>query len=281
MVIGPQPARASCLYFGHVVHTRLRPVTHEFRYQVCGLFVDLDELPDLNRRLALFSVNRPNVFGFCERDHGPRDGSSLRAWIGQHLSRNGIDAADGPVRVLCFPRVFGYVFNPLTVWFCQRRSGDVAALALEVRNMTGESHCYLLSADARPDQGCLSASFDKRFYVSGFIGMDARYDFRVLDPGDRMSVAVREFERGDETLRAAWSGRRVPLTDASLLYAFVRFPLMTFKITASIYWETLRLLGKGLPVHRKEGASPLEPTYAGAARRERQSGGSSGNGATR
>jgi uncharacterized protein len=280
MVIAPRPPGASCLYFGHVVHQRLRPVAHRFRYPVCGLFVDLDELVELHRRLRLFSVNGPNVFGFSERDHGPRDGSSLREWVGRHLARNGI-RADGPVRLLCFPRLFGYAFTPLTVWFCHERSGDIAALLLEVRNMVGESHGYLLSAEAECERGWWSAGFDKRFYVSGFIGMDARYECRVLDPGDCMSVAVCEFERGEETLRAYWSGHRVPLTDASLLYTLVRFPLMTFRITASIYWQALRLLSKGLPVHRKEDASPLEPTYAGTARREYQSGTSSGKGANR
>jgi DUF1365 family protein len=280
MVIPPRLPGASCLYFGQVVHERLRPVTHRFRYQVCGLLVDLDELCSLDRRLALFSVNRPNVFGFCERDHGPRDGSPLRPWIERHLSRIGVDASHGPVRVLCFPRLFGHVFNPLTVWFCHQRNGDVAALVLEVSNMTHESHCYMLSVDSERD-GWLSASFDKRFYVSGFIGMDARYECRVLDPGDRMCVRVCEFERGDETLRAAWHGRRVPLTDASLLYTLVRFPLMTFKISAAIYWQALRLIGKGVPIYRKDAASPVEPTYVGTAAREGQSEGSSGSGAIR
>ena len=281
MVIRPGPSSASCLYFGHVVHQRLRPVIHRFRYQVCGLLIDLDELTDLNRRLALFSVNRWNVFGFSERDHGPRDGSSLRDWIGRHLSRNGIDAADGRVRLLCFPRLFGYVFNPLTVWFCHRRSGEVAAVVLEVRNMVGESCSYLLSIDSGLEEGRLVAGFDKRFYVSGFVGMDARYECRLLDPGDHISVSVREFEGDEETLRAEWYGRRVALTDASLVYNLVRFPLMTFKITASIYWQALRLIAKGVTVHRKEGASTLELTYAGVAHRERQSAGRSGSGANR
>jgi len=281
MVTRPRTRGASCLYFGHVVHQRSRPVTHRFRYQVCGLFVDLDELSDLDRRLALFSVNRPNVFGFCERDHGPRDGSSLRTWIERHLSRAGIDVSDGPVRLLCFPRVFGYVFNPLTVWFCHRRSGEVAALVLEVSNMARETDSYVLAVDAEGEAGVFSASFDKRFYVSAFIGMDARYEVRVGTPGDRMSVTVREFEHGDETLRAAWYGRWVPLTDASLFLTLVRFPLMTVKISAAIYWQALRLLGKGVPVHQKEAASPFEPSYAGTARRERQPARSSGNGANR
>ena len=265
VVIRSRHTGASCLYFGHVVHQRLRPVAHSFRYPVCGLLVDLDELAELDQRLAFFSFNRPNVFGFCDRDHGPRDGSPLRAWIDRHLAEVGIDVSEGAVRMLCFPRLFGYVFNPLTVWYCYHRSGRLAALVLEVSNMAHQSHSYLLSVDSGHGDGWISASFAKQFYVSGFIGMDARYEVRVLDPGDRMGVAVREFEHADETLIAAWDGRRVALTDASLLYTLARFPLMTFKISAAIYWQALRLISKKVPLYPQDTAPHLELTYAGAA----------------
>jgi uncharacterized protein len=277
MVIRAEGAGASCLYFGHVVHQRLRPVTHRFRYQVCGLLVDLDELSELDRRLALFSWNRPNIFGFYERDHGPRDGSSLKAWLQQHLSRIGVGVSPGPVRMLCFPRLFGYVFNPLTVWFCYQPGGGVAALVLEVSNIAHQSHSYVLSVDGHSSEGWICADFAKRFPVSGFIGMDARYRCRVLAPGDRMCVSVREFEHGDETLTAAWHGHRIPLTDASLLYALGRFPLMTVKISAAIYWQALRLISKRVPLSPQDAASNLELTYAGVAQREHQADGSSGS----
>jgi len=259
-----------------VVHRRLRPVIHSFRYQVCGLLVDLDEVAELDHRLALFSFNRPNVFGFCERDHGPRDGSSLRTWIDQHLYRTGIDLSGGSVQVLCFPRVFGYVFNPLAIWFCYHGDGRLAALLLQVSNLAHQTHSYLLSVAPGGAGPWITASFAKEFYVSGFVGMDARYECRVLEPGDRMDVAIREFERCDPTLIATWSGRRIPLTDMSLLYALSRFPLMTFKISAAIYWQALRLIRKGAPRYPMTSAPHLELTYAGAAERGGQAGGSSG-----
>ncbi|HEY1302331.1 MAG TPA: DUF1365 domain-containing protein [Vicinamibacterales bacterium] len=261
------PTCVSGLYFGEIVHRRLRPVSHTFRYRVCGLLVDLDEVADLDRRLRLFSYNRPNLFGFYDRDLGPRDGSSLRHWIDRHLSAVGIDPMGGSVRVLCFPRLFGYVFNPLAIWFCYDSSGRLVALLLEVSNLTRESHSYLLRVAPEDGGTVISASFDKTFYVSGFIDMAARYECRVLEPGTRVAVGIRELEHFNETLLATWSGRRVPLTDRSLLRAFVSFPLMTFKVSAAIYWQAIRLMSKGVPHYAHVSAPAGELTYAGFARR--------------
>jgi DUF1365 family protein len=276
MVTGPAPPLTSCLYFGHIVHHRLQPVTHTFRYQVCGLLIDLDELAGLDKRLRLFSCNRPNLFGFSEYDHGPHDGSSLRHWIDWHLAAIGIDLAGGAVRVLCFPRHFGYVFNPLAVWFCYDQSGGLVALLLEVTNLEHESHSYLLSVAQGSRGQWISASFDKKFHVSDFVEMDAKYECRLLEPGDQIAVAIREFEHSVETLIATWNGRHVPLTDRSLLYTLARFPLMTMRISAAIHWQGLRLIGKGVPRHAHVSAPPLELTYAGSAHRF-QPGGRSGS----
>jgi DUF1365 family protein len=267
VVVNRRP-HVSCLYFGRIVHRRRRPVEHGFAYDVCGLFVDLDELSELDRRLRLFSWNRPNVFAFDERDHGPRDGSSLKAWIERHLAANGIDLAGGAVRVLCFPRLFGYVFNPLSVWFCHRRDGTLAALLLEVRNMAHESHSYLLAAGPHDRGQWRAARFAKVFHVSDFAGMDAEYCCRILLPEDHMCVQIREFEDADETLVAVWRGHRAELTDAALLGTLGRFPLMTLKVWAAIYWEALQLIRKGVPRHLHGDAPTRELTYAGSARAE-------------
>ena len=176
----------SCIYFGRVVHRRTRPVEHRFHYRVWSLFADLDELPALAVRLPMFSINRSNVFSFFERDHGPRDGSPLRPWIERHLRTAGVDASGGPVRILCFPRLFGYVFNPLSVWFCHDRSGRLVAVLLQVSNLSGNWHNYLFSAD-QPG-GRPSACFEKRFSVSAFTSMNARYECSVEQPHERFEV---------------------------------------------------------------------------------------------
>jgi uncharacterized protein len=261
----PAPASASCLYFGRVSHQRVRPVTHSFQYNVCCLLADLDELGDLDRHLSLFSFNRWNVFSFFDRDHGPRDGSPLRPWIDRHLSAIGIDLAGGPVRVLCFPRLFGFVFNPLTFWFCYHRAGRLRAVLLEVSNMLGETHGYLLSVDGGYTGGRLSASFSKSFYVSAFIGMDASYQCDVVEPDEHLGLLIREFEQDQETLIASWTGRRRAMTTANLAYALGRYPLMTFKIWAAIYWQALRLIRKGVPRYPQASAPGVDVTYAGTA----------------
>ncbi len=140
-------ALASCLYVGEVVHQRVRPSRHRLRYRVFSALLDLDELPQLDRRLRLFGHNRLNIFSFLDRDHGDGTGAPLRPWVEHHLERAGIELAGGAIRLLCYPRLFGYVFNPLSVYFCHRADGALAAMIYEVNNTFGERHSYLIPVD--------------------------------------------------------------------------------------------------------------------------------------
>ncbi|MEX0923064.1 MAG: DUF1365 domain-containing protein [Rhodovibrionaceae bacterium] len=246
------PTRASCLYFGRVMHRRLRPFGHRFDYRVFSMLLDLDELPELAHRLPLFSHNRWNVFSFQNRDHGPRDGSALRPWIEAQLASRGIDLEGGRISLLCFPRVLGYVFNPLSIWFCHHRDGSLRALLYEVRNTFGDKHGYLIPLETplKPGapilQGC-----DKRFYVSPFIGMESRYRFRVKQPDETLSVLIRQSVPEGELLLATWTGKRHALTGRNLAFAFFRYPLMTLKIVAAIHWQALKLWRKGARFHKR------------------------------
>ena len=178
---------ASALYFGKVMHKRLRPFVHAFSYRVFSLYLDLDEAETLSRRLRLFSHNRWNLFSFQDRDHGPRNGSPLRPWIDRHLSAAGIDLEGGAVRLLCFPRVLGYVFNPLSIWFCHHVDGSLRAVLYEVRNTFGEKHGYLIPlAPGHKSGGAVIQDAAKAFYVSPFIAMEQRYDFRLAEPGEKL-----------------------------------------------------------------------------------------------
>lgn len=237
---------ASCLYFGAVMHRRLRPFGHRFDYRVFSLLLDLDELPEMSRRLALFSHNRWNLFSFQNRDHGPRDGSPLRPWIEAQLAARGIDLEGGQIKLLCFPRVLGYVFNPLSIWFCHHRDGSLRAILYEVRNTFGDKHGYLIPLDPRQDpKAPILQACDKRFYVSPFIGMESHYRFRLKQPDENLSVLIRQSVPEGELLLATWTGKRRALTGRSLALAFFRFPLMTFKIIAAIHWQALKLWRKG------------------------------------
>ena len=251
-------ARGSCLYHARVMHKRLRPFVHRFDYRVFTLLLDIDELPDLDRRLRGFSYNRANLLSFWDRDHGPRDGTPLRPWIEGHLARAGIDIAGGPVRLLCFPRLLGYVFNPLSIWFCNHPTQGLQAILYEVRNTFGESHSYLIpvAADQRDGRPIVQAC-DKRFYVSPFIEMESDYRFRLREPDERLSVLIRQAVREGEILLATMTGRRVPLTATSLLRAAIAFPLMTQKVIVAIHWQALRLWLKGArPVPRPKQSEP-------------------------
>jgi len=260
----------SALYVGEVMHHRLGPQQHRFVYRVFSLWLDLSELPGLNRRLRLFSHNRFNLFGFHDRDHGPRDGGPLRPWLDARLAEAGIDLDGGPVHLLCFPRIFGYVFNPLAIWFCRHRDGRLRAILYEVSNTFGQHHCYLVPVTAEQSAApVLRQSCDKGFYVSPFLPLDGRYEFRMRQPGRDLSVAIRHDGSEGARLVAVQRGQRRPLADATLLRLFVTRPLMTFKVIAGIHWEALRLVLKGARFHRRppppDSAVTLVPTPERAA----------------
>ena len=250
---------ASALYAGTVMHRRIRPKVHRLRYRIFSLLLDLDEIPALAARLRLFSHGRFNLFSFHERDHGDGTGGSLRTWAESHLRRAGIDLDGGAIRLLAMPRVLGYGFNPITVWFCHDRAGDLKALLHEVHNTFGERHTYLipLSPGDRPD--AIVQSCDKTFHVSPFMAMDMRYDFRVHAPDDRLDLVIRGGDADGPMIVAAMTARRRELSDATLLTAFLRTPLLTLKVIAGIHWEALRLLLKGLRIygHPKPPAAPV------------------------
>lgn len=246
----------SALYFGTVMHQRLRPVRHELRYRVFSLLVDLDELAPLARRLRLLSHNRFNLFSLYDRDHGARADRPLRPQIEAQLARAGLDPAGGTIELLCFPRMLGYVFNPLSVYFCHRRAGGLQAILYEVSNTFGEQHSYLIPA--AEDGPVVRQSCAKEFYVSPFMEMEGRYEFRLAAPGERLALYIRQSDRAGPILHASLEGSRVPLSDANLARAFLRYPLMTVKVIAGIHWEALHLWRKGVKLQPR----PAPPEHA-------------------
>ena len=237
---------ASALYVGRVGHTRLRPFRHSFEYRMYTMLIDLDEVELVGQRLRLFSHNRFNLFGLSDRDHGARDGSSLRSWIDGHLAEAGIDLAGGSVRLLAFPRVLGYTFDPLTIWYCFHADGTLRAILHEVKNTFGEQHGYLVPID-----GDLRHSFDKEFFVSPFMDMQARYDFAMNVPERHLSVGITMHDDEGEMLRASMRATRLELSDRNLLRLFFTHPLLTLKIITAIHWQGFRLWRKGAPYRRR------------------------------
>lgn len=246
----------AALYNGTVMHTRFEP-PRRFDYRVCSFLLNIDQLDEAGSRLRLFSVNRFNLFSFHSRDHGPCDSSSLRRWVDQLLSEHGLELDGGRVNLLCFPRVLGFVFNPLSLWFCHHADGSLRAVIYEVRNTFGEKHHYLVrEPDGAPLEPGTWHAVDKVFHVSPFLGMNMQYRFLIQPPGERVRVLIDEYERQpDDSLQrmliATLSGQRKAMTDAALLRNFISMPLMTFKIVAMIHWQAVKLWFRGARFHRK------------------------------
>ena len=233
----------SGLYPGLVTHTRFKPREHRLRYRIFMLLADLDEVEALSRRLRLFGFDRAAPFSLHTRDHGDGSARSLKGQVEAHLAGAGLPLG-GPIQILCMPRVFGGVFNPLTVYFCHGPDGALSAILYEVNNTFGERHSYLIPASAA-GAAVVEQAADKGFYVSPFMDMDLAYAFRIRSPGEAVSVAVEVSDAEGPVLAAAFAGRRRPLSDASLAQAFLTHPWMTLGVMAAIHWEALKIWLKG------------------------------------
>ena len=234
------------LYFGRVIHARVAPFRHRFEYRVFSALIDIDRVGELASATRFFSYNRFNIFSFHDCDHGKRDASPLRPWAEQMLRDAGVTDPIGQIKLLCYPRILGYVFNPLSVYYCFGSDQRLLAMIYEVSNTFGEGHCYV----GRVTEGNGQKLFNlqetqKVFYVSPFIEVSGQYIFRFDSPGSQLRLSVQQREDGAPLLFTSFSGRRRPFTSKTLLAAFFRYPLMTVKVIGAIHWEALKLWRKG------------------------------------
>lgn len=244
------------LLIGRVMHRRLRPVAHRFSYRVFALRLKLSALESVSN--PFFSLNRFNLASFHFRDHGARDGTHPLVWIRALLAREGLHNADGEVWLHCFPRVLGYVFNPVSFWFCHDRGGRLRAIVAEVSNTFGEQHAYLLS---RPDQLPIlnneTLAARKMFHVSPFFPVSGSYAFRFAQSGDTRLAQIDYLDESGPLLLTSITGRPQALSAGSTLRALIGHPFMTFGVVARIHWQALRLWIKRVPFFPKP-APPLE-----------------------
>lgn len=234
----------SALYTGSVMHHRLRPREHRLRYSIFYLLLDLDEIDIFDKRLRFFSHNRFNLFSFQDRDHADAGGLSIRCRIGRYLDDAGIESG-GPIRLLTMPRILGYAFNPLSIYFCHRRDQTLCAILYEVNNTFGQRHNYLVPVPPGVE-GPIRQESRKSFYVSPFMTTDMDYSFSVVPPGDNLAVSVIGRDQAGPLIIAKLAAVRTELTDASLVRAFCLYPLLTFKVIAGIYFEALLIWLKGI-----------------------------------
>ena len=255
------------LYVGRVMHRRLRPRMHQLDYRIFSLLLDLDEIDQADRALCFFSRNRLNLLSFHDRDHGDGSATPLREWVAGHLREAGILEC-GKIRLLAMPRVLGFVFNPLSVYFCEDRAGDLAALIYQVHNTFGDRHCYVIPvANAGRT---VRQEVAKRFHVSPFLPMDLQYAFRVKPPSDELMVAITARDARGPVLTAVHSARRRSLSDREILRVTTTHPLMTLKVVAGILWEAGKLLGKRIRIYRRPDGTPpaatVKPVQRGCER---------------
>ncbi len=247
---GGPPDQAGTLYPGKVMHQRLRPFGHRFTYSVFSLLVDVNRLGELAGMSRLLGVNRPGILSFRESDHVEREGETLRHYADRLLAQAGLERPAHRILLLAYPRVFGYVFNPISVYFAYGEDGSPVALIYAVRNTFGE--CYSYVAPIREGElgpAGIRQERAKLFHVSPFIGMKARYHFRILPPGRTVRLRIHETEGGEPLLAATFHGNAKLLSDGALMACLARFPLMTLKVIAGIHWQALKLWLKGARFH--------------------------------
>lgn len=271
----PAPEAPISWVNGTVMHARFKPRSHRFAYKVACILVDIGQLDRVAKASALFSIGRFNLFSFYETDHGEKSGGGLRGQIADLLTPCGIDLTGGRVLLLCYPRVLGYVFDPLSVYYCYDRTGALVAAIYEVRNTFGDKHTYVAPVVAGElTQAGLRQERDKLFYVSPFLDMNMRYRFRLLPPGETVAVRILETDPEGPIMAAAFHGPRKDLTTGALLGAFLRLPLMTAKVMAGIHWEALKLWLKGVKFHaRPEPPPPVSYAVQEGGASARQDGG--------
>ena len=241
----------SCLYECSVMHHRLEPMVNQFRYRIFMIALDLDELDSL--RIPILSHNRRNIYEFRDRDHltiAGCEAQSVKANVIAYLAQNGIQfPVGGRIQFVTLPRVFGYVFNPVSFFFCFDAAGSPRCAVVQVGNTFGEQKPYLISTP-EPD-GSFRLITPKHFYVSPFSALDLSFDFKLRIPGEVLDVHIDDRDGERRVLLSALTGKRAPLTTARLLWFTLKYPLITLKVITLIHWHAFILWLKKLPFHRK------------------------------
>ena len=240
----------SFIYNGTVIHKRFKPKMHFFKYDVFSLLIDLAELKILDKKIKFFSYNRFNLISFFEKDHGDRDGSSLEDWVKRNLDQNNIVYKNIKIKLLCYPRIFGYVFNPLSVFFIYNKNSELISILYEVKNTFGEQHTYIFKINE--NDNLIKNTCKKKFHVSPFIEMNCTYFFKILKPNNKISLIIDQYDDEGKILYASQDGNRVDLNNKNLILSYLRHPLMTFKIIAAIHFEAFKLWIKGIKFVKKK-----------------------------
>ena len=239
----------SSIYIGNVIHKRFKPKIHFFKYKVFSILLDISEIDILDKSLKIFSYNKFNIVSFYDADHGPRDGTSIKEWVIKNLNDNRINTENIKIKLLCYPRIFGYVFNPLSVFFIYNKNSELISILYEVKNTFGEQHTYIFKN--KENENYIKHTCKKKFHVSPFIEMDCTYFFKILKPSEKISVIIDQYDEEGKLLYASQDGDRIEFNNKNLVLSYLRHPLMTFKIIVAIHFEAFKLWTKGIKFVKK------------------------------
>lgn len=244
-------AHASAIYEGRVVHRRLAPRAHAFSYRMAQLYLDLDELDQLFRDRWLWSVERANLACFRRRDYLGDPSQPLAEAVRESVAKATGERPEGPIRLLTHLRYAGYVFNPVSFYYCHRVDGSLYGIVAEITNTPWqERHAYVLPcATAVPRGRCWHWTFAKAFHVSPFLPMDRQYHWAFTAPADDLHVHMRVYAGDRNEFIANLAMHRRPLDRRHLARVLWRYPLMTVQVIAGIHWQALRLFCKRIPIY--------------------------------
>lgn len=259
---------------GVVVHKRLRPKPHSMHYRVFSLLLDVDRIDEVARQTRFFARNRFAPVSFYDRDHGAGDGENVAHHARDVLRQAGL--ADGVTRILLltYPRVFGYVFNPLSVYFAFNQTGELTALVYEVSNTFKERMSYVVpagkpaqvasspAADETPSRRVYAQTCAKSLFVSPFAAQDGQYGFHVTHPDDDILVGVNFRDQAGPLIKTHFKAHAVEMTSATLMTALLRRPALTFKVITAIHYEAAKLFFKGVPLVRGRSSPRFSVRYA-------------------
>tara|TARA_Y100000590_G_scaffold470761_1_gene669628 strand:+ start:26493 stop:27302 length:810 start_codon:yes stop_codon:yes gene_type:complete len=236
---------SSCIYRGHIYHKRYKPIINKFKYNTFSFFIDYDCIYELDRSSNFFSYNRFNIFSFYDKDHGYRNGKNLKLFVNNVLKKHKVNISNLKIKILCFPRICGYVFNPISVIYCYKKN-ILISVFYEVKNTFNEQHTYYFINKKNIKNNNFQHKCLKKFYVSPFMDIKGHYEFKINIPKNNFSILINQFlEDKSKILNASQIGTREDFSDANLLKIFLRYPLLTLKIIFSIHWQAFKILIKG------------------------------------
>ena len=242
----------SQILLSSIVHKRFIPFKHDLKYKVPSLYLNLDDLSEISKKYTFFSLNNFNLFSFHERDHGYRDHRSIKKFVIDSLSKYKIKYNDLKIMILCFPRIFGYVFDPLSIIYCFDENKLISIL-YEVKNTTNEQHTYIFKGNTDSKDFKLSHECSKQFYVSPFIEMEAYYKFFNKMFNDKININIDLFDKNNKkVLTASQYGKFIEFNSRNMFKFLSYNPLLGFKVMIGILYEALKIISKGGKYYRRK-----------------------------